>query len=51
MKYKLVARKNPQDKEAPARYYATPVWDGTVDLDYVARRIAGRSAEQYAAEA
>lgn len=28
MKYKLVARKNLQDKEAPARYYATPVWEG-----------------------
>lgn len=44
MKYKMQKRKNPRDMEAAEKYYATPVWDGIVDLDYVSRRIAGRSS-------
>lgn len=44
MKYKLQPKKNPQDREAAPKYYAVPVWDGMVDLDYLSRRIAGRSS-------
>jgi len=30
MKYKFVKRKNPADKNAPPKFYATPVYDGKV---------------------
>ena len=30
MKYKFVERKNPADKDAPPKFYATPVYDGKV---------------------
>lgn len=44
MKVKLIARKNPQKLNDPAKFYAEPVYDGTVDIDFIARQIAGRSS-------
>lgn len=43
MKFNLVARKNPQDRKLNAKYYAQPEYNGTVDVDFIARQIAGRS--------
>ena len=36
MKYKLVERGNPQNKTAPKKTYAQPVYDGKVDLKVIA---------------
>ncbi|WP_288207663.1 HU family DNA-binding protein [uncultured Parabacteroides sp.] len=44
MKYKLVPRKNPQKKDDPPKVYAQPVYDGTIDTDFIGRQIAGRSS-------
>lgn len=44
MKAKLVARKNPQKPEESAKLYAQPVYNGTVDVDFIAKQIAGRSS-------
>lgn len=44
MKYKLVARKNPQKREDPPKYFAQPVYDGVVDIEFISRQIAGRSS-------
>ena len=44
MKYKLVPRKNPQKRNDPPKFYAQPVYDGTVDVTFIARQIAGRSS-------
>lgn len=44
MKFKLVARKNPQDRKLNAKYYAQPEYNGTVDIDFMARQISGRSS-------
>ena len=44
MKYKLIPIQNPQDRKAPPKYYAKPEYNGTVDVDFIARQIAGRSS-------
>lgn len=44
MKVKLISRKNPQKRGAPPKYYAEPQYEGTVDIDFIARQIAGRSS-------
>lgn len=44
MKFKLVARKNPQKQEEAPKYYAQPEYNGMVDVDFIARQIAGRSS-------
>lgn len=44
MKFNLVARKNPQDRKLDPKYYAQPEYNGTVDIDFIARQIAGRSS-------
>ena len=44
MKYKLVKRGNPQDKDAPKKTYAQPVYDGRVDLKVIANDLVLVSA-------
>ncbi|MEG1006925.1 MAG: HU family DNA-binding protein [Bacteroides sp.] len=44
MKVKLIPRKNPQNREADPKYYAEPQYEGTIDIDFIARQIAGRSS-------
>lgn len=44
MKYKLVERKNPGKQDEPAKTYATPIWDGIIDIEQLADVIAGRSS-------
>lgn len=44
MKFKLVARKNPQQQDEAPKYYAQPIYNGMVDVDFIARQIAGRSS-------
>lgn len=44
MKYRIIAKKNPQDKDAAPKFYASPVNMGKVNLDDFADRIAGRSS-------
>lgn len=44
MKYKLVPRVNPQKRSDPPKYYAQPMYDGMVDIEFIARQIAGRSS-------
>lgn len=44
MKYDLVERPNPQDRKAPKKFYATPVWEGIVGIDELSDIIAGRSS-------
>lgn len=44
MKYKLVERKNPGKKDDPAKTYATPVWDGMIEIEELSDIIAGRSS-------
>lgn len=44
MKYKLVPRKNPQKLDDPPKLFAQPVYDGTVETNFIARQIAGRSS-------
>ena len=36
MKFKSITKRNPQDMEAPNKFYASPVYDGRVDLDELA---------------
>lgn len=38
--YKIVERKNPQNRQEPSKYYATPVWAGKVTTEQLARRIS-----------
>ena len=40
VKFKSVARRNPQDQTLPEKYYATAIADGEVDLDTLAEQIA-----------
>ena len=40
VKFKVVSRKNPQDLLAPAKFYATAIGDGDVDLDTLAAMIS-----------
>ena len=44
MKYKLTAKANPQDRNAPVKYYATPVYAGAMDLKSISRDIADLSS-------
>lgn len=44
MKYKVIPKHNPNDKHAPKKFYATPVWEGKVDIDALSDIIAGRSS-------
>lgn len=44
MKAKLTTRRNPLKPQEAAKYYAQPVYDGTIDIDVIAKRIAGRSS-------
>lgn len=38
--YKIVERKNPQNRQDPGKYYATPVWAGKITTEELARRIS-----------
>jgi predicted histone-like DNA-binding protein len=44
MKYKLRPRKNPQDRQAPEKWYATPVNSGKVEQKDVADDIVSLSS-------
>lgn len=44
MKYRLIERKSPGKKDGPVKTYATPVWDGMIEIEELAARIAGRSS-------
>jgi predicted histone-like DNA-binding protein len=44
MKYKLVRRKNPQDRESPGKWYAAPVNDGKVGQKEIAADIVDLSS-------
>ncbi|MDR0536757.1 MAG: HU family DNA-binding protein [Tannerellaceae bacterium] len=43
MKYKLIERTNPQDR-TKSKYYATPVYDGNVDINELADEIMQTSS-------
>ena len=40
VKFKVLPRKNPQDINAPEKYYAAAIGDGSIDLDRLAEKIA-----------
>ncbi|MDR1104365.1 MAG: hypothetical protein LBK92_03300 [Endomicrobium sp.] len=44
MKYKIVARKNPQQQGDPAKYYANAGNVGKMTIRTLAREISGRSS-------
>jgi predicted histone-like DNA-binding protein len=44
MKYKLVRRKNPQDRESPGKWYAAPVNDGKVGQQEIFADIVNQSS-------
>ena len=44
MKYKLTAKANPQDRSAAPKYYAVPVYSGTMDLKSISKDIADLSS-------
>jgi predicted histone-like DNA-binding protein len=44
MKYKLVERRNPQNPQATAKLYATPVNDGKISQRTIASEIVGLSS-------
>ena len=44
--YKIVERKNPQNRQDPGKYYATPVWAGKITTEELARRMAELSPEE-----
>ena len=44
MKYKLVRRKNPQDRESPGKWYAAPVNDGKVSQQEISAYIVNLSS-------
>ena len=44
MKYKLVQRTNPQDKMAPAKWYANAINEGKIGKREINREIARRSS-------
>lgn len=44
MKYRLIKRINPARKSDPPKTYATPVWDGVIEIEELADQIAGRSS-------
>lgn len=43
IKYKVIAKKNPQDRTLPPKYYAHAVADGEIDLDGLAVQIEKQS--------
>ena len=40
VKFKILAKKNPQDLSAPEKFYATAIADGEVDFEFLAEQIA-----------
>lgn len=44
MKFKLVAKKNPMEEEAPPKFYPIPINSGVVDMDDFTADLAGRSS-------
>lgn len=40
MKYKTQKKLNPRDPATPKKYYAVPVYDGTVEFDEIVNRIS-----------
>jgi predicted histone-like DNA-binding protein len=40
VKFKVLPRKNPQDINAPEKFYAAAIGDGAIDLDRLAEKIA-----------
>ena len=44
MKYKVIEKFNPQKPEEPRKWYANPINSGTVTLNDLAKKIAGRSS-------
>ena len=44
MKYKLVRRKNPQDRESPGKWYAAPINDGKVSQQEISADIVNLSS-------
>lgn len=40
VKFKVLPRKNPQDTNAPEKFYAAAIGDGAIDLDRLAEKIA-----------
>ena len=44
MKYKLVRRKNPQDRENPGKWYAAPINDGKVSQQEISADIVNLSS-------
>lgn len=44
MKFKLIPKRNPQDRESAPKYYAQPEYNGMIDVDFIAKQIAGRSS-------
>lgn len=44
MRYKLVSRANPQDRDAAPKYYAVPVYSGVIDLKRIASDISEKSS-------
>jgi predicted histone-like DNA-binding protein len=44
MKYKMIAKANPQDRTAAMKYYANPVKSGDIDQKAIAKEIASRSS-------
>lgn len=43
VKYNIVERKNPLDKNAPSKFYASAKADGEINLKAIAKEIAGGS--------
>ncbi len=44
MKYKLIQKKNPAKPEAPMKWYASAINQGTVNINQLSKEIAGRSS-------
>lgn len=44
MKYKLIQKGKPGDSDAPKKWYATPIKNGTITQKNLAQQISGRSS-------
>lgn len=44
MKYKLIPKGNPQNKDAAPKHYAIPVYAGTINLRSISKEIADLSS-------
>lgn len=44
MKYKLIQKGKPGDPDAPKKWYATPIKNGTITQKNLAQQISGRSS-------